>query len=203
MIPLLIGFLSSGLSAQESQPAVKPGNRIKPNTPQLANRAPSPAKAPFDAQQAKARQAAWAKHLGTTVELTNSIGAKMVLIPPGEFLMGSTDEQVEAALKAALEIKAGENTRSRIRDTERPQHHVTIPRPYLLGATEVTIGQFKKFVDATKYITQAERFGTGNSSVPEEADPLQKNGFTWRAPGFAQKAIDRMGQKADGVVVEP
>ena len=30
----------------------------------------------------------------------------MILIPPGEFLMGSTDEQVEAALKVAEEIKA-------------------------------------------------------------------------------------------------
>ena len=35
-------------------------------------------------------QEAWAKHLGVPVEYTNSIGMKFVLIPPGEFMMGST-----------------------------------------------------------------------------------------------------------------
>ena len=47
--------------------------------------APPPAVAPFDAKKAKEHQAAWAKHLGVPVEITNSIGMKLVLIPPGEF----------------------------------------------------------------------------------------------------------------------
>ncbi len=67
--------------------------------------------APFDAAQAKAHQAAWAKHLGTKIETTNSVGAKMIVIPPGEFLMGSTDEQVAAALKVAEEIKADQDAK--------------------------------------------------------------------------------------------
>ena len=50
---------------------------------------PAPAIAPFDAEQAKRHQEAWAKHLGLPVELTNSIGMKLVLIPPGEFMMGA------------------------------------------------------------------------------------------------------------------
>ncbi|MEX2026060.1 MAG: hypothetical protein WEH44_02150, partial [Pirellulaceae bacterium] len=54
--------------------------------------APQPAIAPFDAAQAKAHQAAWAAHLGVPVEYENSIGMMFVLIPPGEFLMGSTAE---------------------------------------------------------------------------------------------------------------
>jgi formylglycine-generating enzyme required for sulfatase activity len=40
----------------------------------------------------KEHQAAWAKHLGVEVESENSIGIKFVLIPPGEFDMGSTEE---------------------------------------------------------------------------------------------------------------
>ena len=52
--------------------------------------------------------------------------------------------------------------------------------------TEVTIGQFKKFVEATKYITEAEQFGFGNSgaTTPDdedhagnEADDLARAGY--------------------------
>src|SRR5262245_20743327 len=88
--------------------------------------------APFDAKQAKQHQAAWAKHLGIQVETPNSVGMKMVLIPPGEFLMGSTDDQVEAALKVADEIKAGEAAKSRIQRSERPRHKVVITKPFLM-----------------------------------------------------------------------
>jgi len=44
--------------------------------------------APSIEKEAKEQQAAWAKHLGVPVEITNSIGMKLVLIPPGEFTMG-------------------------------------------------------------------------------------------------------------------
>ena len=61
--------------------------------------APPPAVAPFDAKKAKEHQEAWAKHLGVPVEITNSIGMKLVLIPPGEFQMGSPKELIEEELK--------------------------------------------------------------------------------------------------------
>ena len=54
---------------------------------------PALLKAPFDAKAAAASQESWAKFLGTPVEITNSIGIKLRLIPPGEFLMGSTDNE--------------------------------------------------------------------------------------------------------------
>ena len=60
--------------------------------------APKPAIAPFDAAQAKAHQEAWAKYLGIPVEYENSIGMKFRLIPPGEFMMGSTPGEIENAL---------------------------------------------------------------------------------------------------------
>jgi hypothetical protein len=51
--------------------------------------APPPAIAPFDAEQAKQHQDAWARHLGTPVECENTLGMKFRLIPPGEFTMGT------------------------------------------------------------------------------------------------------------------
>ncbi|QDU31403.1 Serine/threonine-protein kinase PrkC [Anatilimnocola aggregata] len=147
------------------------GNDLPPSTP--VGKPPPLAKAPFDAAQAKAHQAAWAQYLGTEIETTNSVGAKMVLIPPGEFMMGSTDEQVEAALKAADEIKADGGVISRIEKAERPQHKVVITKPLLMSATEVTIGQFKKF-SATGYQTEAEKAeAAANAASPPPVEAGQ------------------------------
>lgn len=72
--------------------------------------APAPAMAPFDAQKAQAHQGAWAKHLGVPVEHENSIGMKLKLIPPGEFLVGSTPEEIEAALEVVGEDEVWRQT---------------------------------------------------------------------------------------------
>ncbi len=61
--------------------------------------APSPAVAPFDAIKAKQHQVAWAEHLGVPVEETNPLEMPLVLIPPGEFEMRSTPEEIAWALE--------------------------------------------------------------------------------------------------------
>jgi hypothetical protein len=50
---------------------------------------PKPTVAPFDAKQAEEQQKAWAKHLAVRVKTRISFGVDLMLIPPGEFLMGS------------------------------------------------------------------------------------------------------------------
>lgn len=132
--------------------------------------APAAAKSPFDAVQARAHQEAWARHLGTAVEMTNSVGAKMVLIPPGEFLMGSSNKQIDAALEVAKEINAAQGAVERIQKVERPQHNVVISRPFLMCATEVTIGQFKKF-SATGFVTEAEKDANNNPKAQTYLNP--------------------------------
>lgn len=92
---------------------------------------PAPAVAPFNAQQARRHQEAWAKHLGVPVELTNSIGMRFAAIPPGEFTMGSPElDQVTW-------------------NPEKPQHRVRITRPFYMGILEVTQEQFKGVTDTT------------------------------------------------------
>ena len=93
--------------------------------------APAPAIVPFDAKKAKEHQEAWAKRLDVPVEITNSIGMKLVLIPPGEFEMGSPQELIEEELKAA----------SGLREyllSEAPRHRVRITKPFYLGKNLVT-----------------------------------------------------------------
>lgn len=164
---------------------------VKQQLAQSTATTPKPAVAPFNAEQARAYQEAWAKHLGTQVETTNSVGAKMVLIPPGEFLMGSTDEQVAAALNVANEIGASPSVKERIAKTEKPQHRVVITRPFFIGATEVTVGQFRKFVESAKYVTEAERYGFGDSFDKIVSDKItdEKRQRNWRTPDTA-KATD-------------
>ncbi len=181
--PLLIGggVLAAVLLAAIVVVSLKSKDRTrvsKTETPLAASEAPPLTVAPFDSAQAKAHQHAWAKHLGIEVETTNSIGMKMVLIPPGEFLMGSSDDQVDAALKLAEAIKADQPTKDRTRNNERPQHKAVITKPLLMSATEVTIGEFKKFAAAARYQTEAEIAGT------VAGQPLPKHVQTYSNPGY-------------------
>ncbi len=84
-------------------------------------RVPPPAIAPFDAVLAKAHQEAWARHLGVEVQVENSIGMTFMLIPPGEFDMGSNEQPDEA-----------------------PRHRVRITKPFYLATTEVTQAEFER-----------------------------------------------------------
>jgi formylglycine-generating enzyme required for sulfatase activity/tRNA A-37 threonylcarbamoyl transferase component Bud32 len=153
----------------------------------IASAAPAIAVAPFDAAQAKKHQEAWAKHLATTVETTNSVGAKMILIPPGEFLMGSSDEQVAAVVeRAEPNGNVDPRPKQRIPMSELPQHRMVVSAPLRMAATEVTIAQFRKFADATGYVTEAEQHVadvTAGRPVPKEHEtPFAK---TWRKPRYA------------------
>lgn len=102
--------------------------------------APPPAIAPFDAEQAKAHQEAWAKYLDIPVECENTLGMKFRLIPPGEFLMGNTPEEINAVLKVVGEDQVW---RERIQ-SEAPQHRVILTQPVYVGVTEVTQTQYQQ-----------------------------------------------------------
>ena len=107
--------------------------------------------------------------------ITNSIGMKLVLIPAGEFLMGSPDGDDQAA-----------------GDDEKPQHRVRITRPFYLGATEVTRGQFRRFVDEAGYQTEAEKDGKGGWGWNEEKKTSSKTRSTpGRIPGSSRPTSTR------------
>lgn len=82
----------------------------------------------------------------TPKEITNSVGMKLVLIPSGSFTMGS----------AADDEQAHEDER---------QHEVQISKPFYMGATEVTQGQYKKVM------------GTNPSKLDDSQDPKAKDSF--------------------------
>lgn len=106
--------------------------------------APAPAIAPFDATRARKYQEEWAEYLNVPVEYTNSIGMKFRLIPPGEFLMGSTEEEVNLAIDAIpKDHKSPQSLTTQFR-SEAPQHHVILTKPFYYGVTETTQSHFER-----------------------------------------------------------
>src|SRR5690606_28799536 len=84
---------------------------------------PSPLISPYAEEAALEKRGEWAEFLGIPGEMVNSVGTRMMLVPTGEFLMGSP--QMEEGHVA-----------------DEKQHPVRITRPYFLGTHPVTVGEF-------------------------------------------------------------
>ncbi|MBN1430487.1 MAG: SUMF1/EgtB/PvdO family nonheme iron enzyme [Anaerolineae bacterium] len=67
-------------------------------------------------------------------------GVEMVLVPPGCFMMGSTDEDIEATTERCNQ-DLDECDRDWFRN-ESPQHEICFEQPFWLDRTEVTNGQY-------------------------------------------------------------
>jgi formylglycine-generating enzyme required for sulfatase activity len=147
---------------------------------QLPPGAPFPAVAPFDAAKAKEHQEGWAKHLRVPVEITNSIGMKLVLIPPGEFQMGSPKELIEEEMR----LYGGDGWYRDLLPGEGPQHRVRITRPYWLGVTAVTQEEYQRVM------------GSNPSKFPGDPKrPVEQ--VSWgEAVEFCRRLSELPGEKA-------
>lgn len=66
---------------------------------------------------------------------------------------------------------------------ELPQHQVCLDG-FWMGRYEVTVGQFRRFVQETGYLTWAEKWG---GCCDDKNGMWVKNDETWRKPGFDQE----------------
>lgn len=78
---------------------------------------PKPANLPMTVEDAQASQADTARALGIEAELVNGLGMKLSLIPPGRFTLGPNGSTYRVAIK----------------------------KPFYVGITEVTLGQYRRF----------------------------------------------------------
>ncbi len=127
-----------------------------------------------------------------TEPITNSLGMKFVRLPAGEFLMGSD----ESAASLATAYPQYASDRFPGLSDEAPAHLVQISRPFFLGQHEVTVGQFRRFVQASGYRPESEADGTGGYGYNPGYDPAKSQRgdafegrdpkYSWRNPGFAQ-----------------
>ncbi len=102
-------------------------------------------------------------------ERTNSLGMKLVCIPAGKFVMGSP---------------AGTPQRTEFEE----EHEVEITRPFWMGVCEVTVGQYRRFVEETGYKTSAEtdegKGIFGWNTAAGRMEPGRK--YSWKNPGWEQ-----------------
>jgi sulfatase modifying factor 1 len=123
-----------------------------------------------------------------TLDLGGDIRLEVVHIPPGTFRMGST--AAERAWATGIEGGATPGTsRESFEGESRPMR---VKDGFWMSRTEVSVGQFRRFVEETGYVSDAEKPG-GETQVfdPEwhggvgQPYPWKSvAGKSWRDPGF-------------------
>jgi formylglycine-generating enzyme required for sulfatase activity len=115
--------------------------------------------------------------------VTDDDRAELVLVPGGQFQMGSTPEQVDEAVEACRSLGRSEQACRRWFDREKPSHSVALD-PFYIHRHEVTTAQFERFVRASGYRTTAESQGHGFAWPPTESGwpTVPIPGATWRTP---------------------
>ena len=179
-----------GLDGKVSVPISKADlrlERFEGQTAHAAKEGPALAVAPFDATAACEFQEQWARHLGLPVQMTNSIGMKLTLMPLGEFLMGSS--------KSAEEIARRFNAEAKYYGDAQPQHRVRITKPFYLQTTEVTQSQWESVMETKpwrgkKYVKEGSEYPATYVSWEDAHQFCQrlsgKDGTTYRLPTEAE-----------------
>ena len=78
-------------------------------------------------------------------DTSNSAGIAMVRIEPGSFEMGVDSTPLDAWLIQGVSGSSYDRQSAKGDYDETPVHKVTLTRPFLIGETEVTIAQFRRF----------------------------------------------------------
>ncbi len=149
-----------------------------------------PAIALFDEKKSKERQEICAKDLGVPREITNSIGMKLKLIPPGQFEMGSAEEMIEKEQMASWG-----SYHDKI-PSEGPRHRVRITRPFYLGAYDVTQEEFERIMgfNPSGFSAQGNR-KDAVGGLDTRRFPVEQ--VSWaEAVEFCRKLSDLPGEKA-------
>jgi formylglycine-generating enzyme required for sulfatase activity len=108
--------------------------------------------------------------------LTNSLGMRLVRIPAGDFLMGAEEDR-EAIRRAFPYADPA------LLPRETPRHRVRITKPFYMGATEVTLGQFMTFVRETHFKVDAED-GKPMTGYDKDGKTIESAAFRPWAPGY-------------------
>lgn len=94
----------------------------------------------------------------------DQLGPELIGIPAGNFQIGDLKG---AGLK-----------------NEKPAYREQILKAFAVGQNQITVGDFKRFVKNTKYVTEAESENGCASFV--EGKPQYDSVLNWRNPGFKQ-----------------
>jgi formylglycine-generating enzyme required for sulfatase activity len=122
----------------------------------------------------------------------NSLGMHFVKVPAGSFQMGNarSPERMKELFPQYAAARMAELA------DEMPTHTVWVTRDFWLGEHEVTVGQFRQFIQQSGHVPESVRDGTGGYGYDPEYDPAKTERhdafagrdpkYSWANPGFAQ-----------------
>ncbi|GAB3025582.1 formylglycine-generating enzyme family protein [Bowmanella dokdonensis] len=90
-------------------------------------------------------------------------GPQLVVVPAGSFRMGDING-------TGLE-------------NERPVQTQTLNNSFGIGEFEITVADFRRFVEETSYVTEAEK--DRGCAFYEQGEPVWQDQLNWRTPGYA------------------
>lgn len=110
-----------------------------------------------------------------TDELKNGgRGPEMVVVPHGGFRMGAANNEPDAS------------------DAEKPSHYVRFDRGFAMARHPVTVGEFRRFVDATGYRPRAVRRGHSVTYDERSGNFARRSGVDWQSDHAGARAADNM-----------
>ena len=134
----------------------------------------------------------------TKLALGKSVSLEVVYIPPGEFTMGSTAAEKEWATG----IEGGAKPGTARETYEGEPRRMQVSDGFWMGRTEVSFGQFRRFVEESGYVTDAEKPGGVTQCFDHEWDryyygskivhpwkPMADK--SWRDPNFGIPMKDK------------
>lgn len=99
-------------------------------------------------------------------------GPRMVVIPHGAFTMGAPESEPGST------------------DAERPQRNIRFDRGFAMAVTEVTVGEYRRFVNATGYQTRSARRGFSMVYDERSGNFVRRSNVDWRHDHLGAPAAD-------------
>jgi formylglycine-generating enzyme required for sulfatase activity len=132
-----------------------------------------------DAEQVQRR---WAQFLNVETNIKDpTTKMSLTLIPPGTFDMGTTTAEMED-LASKYPVIGGKKFM-----LDEVQHQVSLTKPFYIGTHEVTVGQFRRFIEETNFKTEAEEVEISILGWNQAAMDFENSSkYNWKRPGYTQ-----------------
>jgi formylglycine-generating enzyme required for sulfatase activity len=105
---------------------------------------------------------------------TSGTAPAVVVVPAGQFVMGSPVSE------------------DGHQENEEPQRTVRITTGFAVGRSEVTVAQFREFIRAVSYRTDAERAGAGSVYDESTGRMIDRRGIDWQRDYKGDRAGDKL-----------
>ena len=101
-------------------------------------------------------------------------GPPLVVVPHGAFRMGGPEEEADSS------------------DAERPQRNIRFDRGIAVSRTEITVGEFRRFVAATRYRSRSTRRGYSTIYDERSGNFVRAGNVDWQKDYVGRPAADTM-----------